>query len=234
VGIDRAGGFAELALLPERACWRAPAALPDERLVFAEPLAVVARAVGRGAPQAGQSAVVLGAGTLGLLALQLLRARGCRVLVVSRSDVRLGLARQLGAEATVATGAGGSGGDPVAAARALSGRDGVDLIVETAGTAAAAELALGRVGLVRPGGRVVLTGLPHEPARVEVFWLVRREIEVLGSMIYQREFGEAVELLASGAVDVVPLLTHRFSLDAIEDALRAHRRPDAIKVALLP
>ena len=81
---------------------------------------------------------------------------------------------------------------------------------------------------------MVLTGLPHEPARVEVFWLVRREIEVLGSMIYQREFGEAVELLASGAVDVVPLLTHRFSLDAIEDALRAHRRPDAIKVALFP
>jgi len=234
VGIDRAGGFAELAVLPEGACWRAPAGLPDERLVFAEPLAVVARAVARGAPQAGQSAAVVGAGTLGLLALQLLRARGCRVLVVSRSDLRLGLARRLGAEATVATGAAGAEGDPVAAARALSGRDGVDLVVETAGTAAAVELTLGRVGLVRPGGRVVLTGLPHDPARVEFFWLVRREIEVRGSMIYQREFGEAVELLAAGAVDVVPLLTHRFPLDAIEDALRAHRRPDAIKVAVFP
>lgn len=230
VGIDRAGGFAELVVLPERACWRAPAGLPDERLVLAEPLAVVARAVARGAPRAGETAAVVGAGTLGLLALQVLRARGCRVLAVSRTERRLGLARQLGADATVALG----GGDPVAAARALSGRDGVDLVIETAGTAAAVELVLGQVGFVRPGGRVVLTGLPHEPASVQFFWLVRREIEVRGSMIYQREFGEALRLLAEEAVETAPLVTHRFPLHRIEEALLAHRHPDAMKVAVLP
>jgi 2-desacetyl-2-hydroxyethyl bacteriochlorophyllide A dehydrogenase len=230
VGIDRAGGFAELVALPERACWRAPAGLGDDRLLLTEPLAVVVRAVGRGAPRAGESAAVVGAGTLGLLALQVLRARGCRVLVVSRSGRRVALARALGAEATVALDAG----DAVAAARALSGRDGVDLVVETAGTAEAVEFALGQVGFVRPGGRVVLTGLPHEPARVEFFWLVRREIDVRGSMIYQQEFGEALALLARGAVDVGPLLTHRFPLEAIEEALEAHRRPEAIKVAVFP
>jgi len=230
VGIDRDGGFAELVALPERACWPAPAGLDEDRLLLTEPLAVVVRAVGRAAPRAEETAAVVGAGTLGLLALQVLRSRGCRVLVVSRSDRRLSLARALGAEATVALGAG----DAVAAARALSGRDGVDLVVETAGTAAAVEFTLGAVGFVRPGGRVVLTGLPHEPARVETFWLVRREIDVRGSMIYQGEFGEALALLARGAVDVTPLLTHRFPLEAIEDALEAHRRPEAIKVAVFP
>ncbi len=230
VGIDRDGGFAELVALPERACWPAPAGLDEDRLLLTEPLAVVVRAVGRAAPRAGETAAVVGAGTLGLLALQVLRSRGCRVLVVSRSDRRLSLARALGAEATVALGAG----DAVAAARALSGRDGVDLVVETAGTAAAVEFTLGAVGFVRPGGRVVLTGLPHEPARVEVFWLVRREIDVRGSMIYQGEFAEALALLARGAVDVTPLLTHRFPLEAIEEALETHRRPEAIKVAVFP
>jgi 2-desacetyl-2-hydroxyethyl bacteriochlorophyllide A dehydrogenase len=230
VGIDRDGGFAELVALPERACWPAPAGLDEDRLLLTEPLAVVVRAVGRAAPRAGETAAVVGAGTLGLLALQVLRSRGCRVLVVSRSDRRLSLARALGAEATVALGVG----DAVAAARALSGRDGVDLVVETAGTAAAVEFTLGAMGFVRPGGRVVLTGLPHEPARVEVFWLVRREIDVRGSMIYQGEFGEALALLARGAVDVTPLLTHRFPLEAIEEALAAHRRPEAIKVAVFP
>ncbi len=230
VGIDRAGGFAELAVLPERACWPAPAGLAAERLLLTEPLAVVTRAVARAAPRAGESAAVVGAGTLGLLALQLLRARGCRVLVVSRTPRRLALARTLGAEATVAL----TGGDAAAAARALSGRDGVDLVVETAGTTGAVELVLGQVGFVRPGGRVVLTGLAHEPARVSFFWLVRREIDVRGSIIYQREFGEALELLARGALDVAPLLTHRFPLAAIEEALEAHRRPDAIKVAVFP
>ena len=233
VGIDRAGGFAELAVLPEQACWSAPAGVPDERLLFTEPLAVVLRAVGRAAPQAGESAAVLGAGTLGLLALQLLRRAGCRVLVIGRTARRLELARALGADVVVAT-EGAAGADPVAAARGLSGRDGVDLVIEAAGTAAAVELALGRVGLVRPGGRVVLTGLPHTPVSVEFFWLVRREIDVRGSMIYQQEFGEAVELLAQGAVEVGPLLTHRFTLDAIEAALQAHQDPASIKVAVFP
>jgi L-iditol 2-dehydrogenase len=230
VGIDRAGGFAELVVLPERACWPAPAGLDEDRLLLTEPLAVVVRAVGRAVPRSGESAAVVGAGTLGLLAVQVLRSHGCRILVVSRSERRLALARALGAEATVALGAG----DAVAAARLLSGRDGVDLVVETAGTAAAVEFTLGAVGFVRPGGRVVLTGLPHEAARVEVFWLVRREIDVRGSMIYQREFGEALALLARGSVDVTPLLTHRFSLEAIEEALETHRRPEAIKVAVIP
>jgi 2-desacetyl-2-hydroxyethyl bacteriochlorophyllide A dehydrogenase len=230
VGIDRAGGFAELAVLPERACWPAPASLDDERLLLTEPLAVVVRAVARAAPRAGETAAVIGAGTLGLLAVQVLRSHGCRVLAVSRTDRRLALAARLGAEATLALGAG----DPVAAARVFAGRDGVDLVVETAGTAAAVELPLGQPGFVRPGGRVVLTGLPHEPARLEIFWLVRREIDVRGSMIYQQEFGEALALLARGAVDVAPLLTHRFPLAAIEAALRAHRQPDAIKVAVFP
>jgi 2-desacetyl-2-hydroxyethyl bacteriochlorophyllide A dehydrogenase len=230
VGIDRDGGFAERAVLPARACWPAPPSLADDRLLLAEPLAVVVRAARRASPAAGEVAAVVGVGTLGLLAVQVLRARGCRVLAVSRSPRRLELARELGAESVVAT----EQEDPVAAARRLSGHDGVDLVVETAGTVAAVELALGRVGFVRPGGRVVLTGLPHGPATVEPFWLVRREIDVLGSMIYRDEFSEAIALLAAGIVRVDRLVTHRFPLESITAALEAHRRADAIKVAVFP
>jgi L-iditol 2-dehydrogenase len=230
VGIDRAGGFADLAALPERACWPAPEGLTDDRLLLTEPLAVVVRAVERAAAQAGETAAVVGVGTLGLLAVQVLRARGCRVLAVSRTARRLPLAARLGAERTLAL----DDGDPVAAARALAGRDGVDCVVETAGTARAVELVLGQVGFVRPGGRVVLTGLPHEPASVPFFWLVRREIDVRGSMIYRDEFGQALALLARGAVEVSDLLTHRFPLERIEQALAAHRELGAIKVAVFP
>jgi threonine dehydrogenase-like Zn-dependent dehydrogenase len=186
--------------------------------------------VDRAAPAAGETAMVIGAGTLGLLAVQLLHGRGCRVLAVSRSSRRLGLASDLGADATVALDAG----DAREGARRLSGRDGADLVIETAGTASAVELVLGQAGLVRPGGRVVLTGLPHEPARIDVFQLVRRELDVRGSMIYQGEFAEALALLARGAVDVSPLLTHRFPLGRLEEALETHRRPEAIKVAVFP
>jgi threonine dehydrogenase-like Zn-dependent dehydrogenase len=104
-------------------------------------------------------------------------------------------------------------------------------VVETAGTPEAVEEA---VELARPGGRVVLTGLPHEPSRVHFFWVVRRELTLVGSMIYQDEFPEAMRLLKSGAVKVEPLVTHRFGLDAIQEAFAAHRSPDSIKVAVIP
>src|SRR5204863_340499 len=114
-------------------------------------------------------------------------------------------------------------------ARRFSGREGVDLVVETAGPADAVTHAL---DLVRPGGRVVVTGLPHESTPVPFFSVVRREITITGSMIYQDEFGEALRLVASGAVRTRPLITHRFGLDRIGDAFAAHAEPASIKVAL--
>ena len=226
VGIDVDGGFAEHARVPARCCWAAPSGISDEALMFTEPLAVVARAARRGQPEAGESAAVLGVGSLGLLAIQVLKARGLRVLAVARSDRRLALARELGADAV--TMASASGAD-IPLAREFSGREGVDLVIETAGTAPAVAHA---VQLSRPGGRIVLTGLPHEPTTLDFFWVVRRELRILGSMIYQDEFPEAMRLLATGAVRVDRLLTHRFPLDAIADAFRAHRSPDSIKVGL--
>jgi threonine dehydrogenase-like Zn-dependent dehydrogenase len=97
VGIDVDGGFAEQARVPARCCWPAPSGIPDEALMVTEPLAVVVRAVGRARPEAGEKAAVVGVGTLGLLALQVLKARGAKVLAVARSNRRLALAEVLGA-----------------------------------------------------------------------------------------------------------------------------------------
>jgi L-iditol 2-dehydrogenase len=226
VGIDVDGCFAEMARVPERCCWPAPAAAADEDLLMTEPLAVVVRAVARAEVRPGQSAAVVGGGTLGLLALQVLRGAGARVLVVNRSPRRLRLARELGAAATHAVSQGGL----EVAARDFSGREGVDVVVETAGTPEAVTHAL---ALVRPGGRIVLTGLPHEPTPVTFFSVVRREVTIAGSMIYQDEFPEAMRLVVAGTVRTRPLVTHRFPLDAIGEAFAAHRRPDSIKVAVL-
>src|SRR5262247_84429 len=225
IGINVDGGFAELVRVPARCCRPTSASADRDALLLAEPLAVVVRAVNRGKPERGESAAIVGAGSLGLLALQVLRARGARVMVVSRSRRRFALAAGLGAETTHATVDG-----PLAdAARRFSGREGVDLVVETAGTPEAVTHAL---ELVRPGGRVVLTGLPHEPTPVSFFSVVRREITITGSMIYQDEFPEALELVTSGAVKTGPLITHRFALDRIAEAFAAHADANSIKVAL--
>jgi 2-desacetyl-2-hydroxyethyl bacteriochlorophyllide A dehydrogenase len=227
VGIDVDGCFAELARVPARCCWPAPAGVAAEDLMMTEPLAVVVRAVARGAVREGETAAVVGGGTLGLLALQVLGARGARVLVVGRSTRRFALAKELGAEATHAV----ADGPLEEAGRRFSGREGVDCVVETAGTAEAVTHAL---ALVRPGGRVVLTGLPHEPTAVPFFSVVRREVTIVGSMIYQDEFAEAMRLVAAGLVRTRPLVTHRFGLDEIGRAFAVHRDPASIKVAVVP
>jgi 2-desacetyl-2-hydroxyethyl bacteriochlorophyllide A dehydrogenase len=226
VGIDVDGCFAEVARVPERCCWPAPEGVADDDLMVTEPLAVVVRAVAKAHVRPGESAAVVGGGTLGLLALQVLRAHGARVLLVSRTSRRFDLARELGAEATHGVADGPL--EPVA--RRFAKREGVDVVIETAGTAEAIAHSL---ELVRPGGRVVLTGLPHEPTAVAFFSVVRREVTISGSMIYQDEFPEAMRLIATGAVRTRPLVTHRFPLDAIVEAFAAHERPDSIKVAVL-
>jgi 2-desacetyl-2-hydroxyethyl bacteriochlorophyllide A dehydrogenase len=225
IGIDVNGGFAEQACLPARCCWPAPPEISDEQLMLAEPLAVVVRAAARGEAKRGESAAVLGVGALGLLAIQVLKARGVRVLAIGRTEHREQLARAMGAEQFTAGGAGGA-----EAARAFSGREGVDLVIETAGTGVAVEQAL---ELTHPGGRVVLTGLPHEASTVNFFGVVRRELRIIGSMIYQDEFPEAIRLLSSGAVTVDRLVTHRFPLARIQEAFAAHRSADSIKVTVV-
>ncbi len=227
VGIDVDGAFADLARLPAKCCWPVADSVSDDEAVIAEPLAVVVRAVNRVTPKPHETAAVVGAGTLGLLALQVLCASGARVLVVSRSTRRFALARELGAGETHAV----ADGPLDAVARRFSGREGVDLVVETAGTADAVNHA---VSLVRPGGRIVLTGLPHEPTTLSFFPLVRHEITIVGSMIYQDEFPQALGLLEAGRVRTGPLLTHRFDLGAIDAAFAAHREPDSIKVTVAP
>ena len=227
IGIDVDGCFAEVVRVPERCCWPAPPGVADEDLMLTEPLAVVVRAVARASVRAGESAAVVGVGTLGLLALQVLRARGARVLCVGRSGRRFALARELGGEAVHALSDGPLG----AAGRRFSGREGVDCVVETAGTPEAVSDAL---ELVRPGGRIVLTGLPHAPTSVGFFSVVRREVTMIGSMIYQDEFAEAMRLVAAGQVRTGPLITHRFALDEIGRAFAVHAEPTAIKVAVVP
>ena len=226
IGIDVDGGFAEEVCVPGQCCWKIPDGVNDLDAVVTEPLAVVVRAVGRAAPRPGETVAVVGAGNLGLLAIQVLRARGARVLAVARTRTRLALASELGAERVHAI----ADGALEAAGRDFSRREGVDLVVETAGTPDAVTHAL---NVVRPGGRVVLTGLPHEPTSVEFFSVVRREVTITGSMIYQDEFGEALELVAGGHVSIGRLITHRFPLRDIAAAFAAHADPASIKVALV-
>jgi L-iditol 2-dehydrogenase len=239
------GGFSEWVLVRERAVRQAAFALPphlrDEAAVFLEPAACVLRGLRHArlpetaltGPSPG-CAAVLGAGSMGLLHLLLLKAvhPGLRVAVSDPLEERLELARRLGADAAALP---GGAGEPIREAVAeLTGGLGVDAVFDTVGGAALLEAAL---AISRPGGAVVLFAHAGEgeSAGFDLNAFFKAERRLLGtyssSLADQRE---AYRLLASRRLDPSPLVTHRLPLSRFAEAVALARERRALKVLLTP
>jgi threonine dehydrogenase-like Zn-dependent dehydrogenase len=212
IGGTRSGGFAELVAVPLRCVHPVAADLAADVAVFCEPLATCVHAL-RLAPYAfAETAVVLGAGTIGILAVQVLRAAGTQTIVVSEIDV----ARRRSAESFV---------DAVAAPDELH-----DVVMElTSGFGASLSVdAVGTDGtrrdsirVLEPAGTAIWLGMHEHEGTIPAFDLVVREQRVQGSFAYTNpEFARALGLLQSGLVD--PRVSRRaFPLAESGDAFRA-------------
>ena len=160
----------------------------------------------------GGRVAVLGQGSSGLLHTQLAKASGAeRVIAVTRSRWKLEMARKLGADEIVAAGET----DPVEAVRELTDGLGADVVIETAG---AAETMLQAYEMARPGGVILQFGIG--PARFDgvpgqAYYF--KDLTVIGSRAgLPEDFERAVRLVATGQIDLEPLVTHRFALDEIQ------------------
>lgn len=224
IGFTIAGGLADFVSVPVAALHALPPGVSTADGAWTDNLGVALWAIERGRLQAGETVVVIGPGAIGLCAAQLARAAGAgRVTVVGRGD-RLQRAAPF-ADAVVEAAAAGS----------LAGT--ADLVIEFAGTADAARLA---IATARRGGRVVLggaTGQGVELSGIDLSTIVRGHLDVLGSVANPRGVsGRALTLLARGGIDVASLTTHRFPLERFADAWTTftERRDGAIRVMLIP
>jgi NADPH2:quinone reductase len=216
------GAFAELVKAPARNAYELPEGTSARTGALVEPLACAVHGLRRLAAEPADTVLITGAGTMGLLLLQLiLRDGASQVVVVDRNHARLQVAQSLGAHAV----------DTEIAA--VLGKDGFDCVVDATGVPAVIDQGL---NAVRRGGKLMVFGVAPEAARVEFspFRIYNDEITVIGSMAVLFTFVPAIELLASGVVQTEPLLTHTFPLDGFEDALAAMRGGDGIKVQVLP
>jgi L-gulonate 5-dehydrogenase len=228
LGVHVDGGMAETALIAEGALHAVPDGMPDGLAALAEPTTIAYHAVQRAGIDAGGVAVVLGAGTIGLLVAQLLRrARGCRTLVHDPDAWRLQQAERLGAVAVE--------GDAAAVRAAVwraSGGEGADVVFEASGSEASTRLT---TDLVAAAGRIVLIGWNHGPVPVDTVTLMRKEVDLLGSRNSVAAFPPVLRLLADGVVDADVLVTHRFSLSRAADALALlDRGGPALKILIGP
>jgi L-iditol 2-dehydrogenase len=223
------GAFTEYVVMPADFVYPLPDNVTLEEGALIEPLSVGVYAIHRSGIQAGQSAVVVGAGPIGLVTLQVARAAGAGPIYVIDLDAhRLDVASSLGA--TVAINA--TEEDPVERIQALRGGRGVDVVFEAAGSPKTAAMA---VHLARRGGRVTMIGLPPEDNfPYPLVEAMAKEVDIVTVFRYANVYPAAIVLVAEGRVDVKKMITHRFPLEEAERALQlSDSREDGVVKALV-
>jgi L-iditol 2-dehydrogenase len=194
----RHGAFAEYVSVPSRTVYRLPESVPFEHAALVEPLAVAIHAVGRKPPSSTDAVLVIGCGVIGLLVIQVLRARGCRTPVaVDVDEHRLTIAARPPLDAGTLNAA-------VPEHRQRLNEPVFDLAIEAVGRPETVAMA---IGAVRKGGAVTLVGNVTPRVELPLQEVVTREISIFGSCASSGEYPQAIELLASGAVDVAPLIS---------------------------
>jgi L-iditol 2-dehydrogenase len=194
------GAFAEFVAVPQHILYPLPRELPFEHAAMIEPVSVAVHAVERLQVQPGDRAVVVGSGMIGLFVIQALRVAGCgQVIAIDVDDSRLEVAKQLGAN----TALNSSRTDATAAVMELTEGQGAEIAAEVVGNGAALATA---IGCTRRGGKIGLIGnlAPEVPFPLQA--VVTRELTLVGNCASAGEYPRAIELVASGAIRVTPLI----------------------------
>jgi L-iditol 2-dehydrogenase len=210
VNVD--GCQAEYVKVPAQFVWPLPDNMTFVQGAMVEPLMVSLHAIKRSRAQLGNTVTILGCGTIGLMALLCAKAAGCRIFAVDVIPEKLDLARRLGANEVI----NGLETDAVEAVKRATEGLGADIVIEAAGFPATVEQSL---VMVRQAGRIILIGLSTKPAQLPPIAVARREVEIFGSFIYHAgEFASAIHLIATGQVDVLPLVGLTTDLAGAQDA----------------
>jgi len=200
VDYRRAGAFAEFVAVPSRIVYRLPDNLPFEEAAMLEAVSVAVHAVSLAQASGKIPALVVGAGMIGLLIVQVLRAAECSpIFVADIDDSRLRLAQEVGAHTALSAKL-----DVAAQVEKLTGGAGVDVAIEAVGQTDSVKAA---IESVRKGGTVVLVGNIAPEVTLPLQKVVTRQIRIQGSCASSGEYPRAIELLARGVIQVKKLIT---------------------------
>lgn len=226
----RDGAFAEFVAVPERIVYGLPDRMPFAEAAMLEAVSVALHAVAVSQATPGSTALVMGAGMIGLLTLQAAKAAGCgRIFVADIDSTRLALAQQLGATETILSSAHESASE----CQRLTDGLGVDVVYEAVGRDETIQSA---IDAVRKGGTVTLIGNITPAITIPLQKVVSRELRLQGTAASAGEYPRAIELVSSGSIQVKPLITATAPLQQGPEWFeRLYRRePNLMKIVLSP
>ena len=226
----RHGAFAEYVVVPERIMYPLPDNFSFNEAAMLEAVSVALHGVKVSPVVGGETALVIGAGMIGLLTLQAARAAGClRVFIADVDATRLKLAREIGADEVLHC----SGAELVAEVMRLTNGRGVDLALEAVGRN---ETVAGAIDCTRKSGTITLIGNITPEVTLPLQKVVVRQLRLQGSCASSGEYPEAIELIAKGKIQVKPLITAVASLEEGPRWFeRLHsREPNLMKIILTP
>jgi 2-desacetyl-2-hydroxyethyl bacteriochlorophyllide A dehydrogenase len=224
IGDTVGGAFAEYVAVPAVNAYVLPDEISFQDAALIEPLSCAVHGMHRLGMRSGDSALIIGAGTMGLLLLQLaVRGGASRVAVLDMRPQRLPLAERLGAAWTATEIEQLLDGEPL----------GFDCVIDATGAPKAIEAGL---SAVRRGGKFLVFGVAPADARIAVspFRVYNDEITMLGSMAVLNSVAPAVDLVRGGALNLGALRTHAFTLEEFPRALETVRHGEGVKVQVLP
>lgn len=221
------GGFAESIVVPEEVVFPLPKGIGTEEGALVEPFAVGLHAVRQAGFLTGQTAMVFGAGPIGLCLIQCLRASGASLVMVAEvAAARKEMAMRVGADAVIDP----AREDAVSRVREMTDGAGVDVSFEAAGTQATFRTAM---QVTRRGGTLLNLAIWEKPIEIQPNELVFNEIRLVGSIAYAQEFPATIALMNDGRLDPKALITKKISLDGlIEEGYEelVHNKDEQVKV----
>ncbi len=228
IGEDLNGGFATYMLAPERAVYKLPSGMNWITAAIAEPFSCIVNGFLRARVKPSETAVVFGAGPMGLFWVSLFRKAGARkIMSVEIAEVRREAAKRVGADVTIDP----SREDPVKRVLEETNGFGADVGVEVIGKVETVEAAIRSSA---HGGRVVVMGTcrPDASAKFSPFDLMRYEKDILGSHTQAATFRTAIEMLDAGYVPVETIVTHQIPLKEIDRAFMLNKKGESVKTVI--
>ncbi|MCB9452847.1 MAG: alcohol dehydrogenase catalytic domain-containing protein [Anaerolineaceae bacterium] len=226
LGLNLDGGFAPYTTAPESALHPVPEDLPFDAAVWIEPLSCVVNGTDKIAIQPAQTAVVIGAGPIGMIHAMMFKAAGARVIISDFAPLRLEMAKKVGIDIVV------------------NGKtDNLDEVVMDYTHGMGAEVVADAVGsqfgkaveLAARGGKITLFGMnEHAHPPVKQFDITRNELTVYGTFVSPYTFPRAIQILASGIIDPSGLNTLTLPIEKMGDGIAAARAGEAVKVVVVP